>query len=305
MTATADTGAAVGAPVEPMAAAPGPTADARRRRWPFGVVGTVGLALFTMFVVVAVTAPLIAPFGPSERPGTPFGRPDSTHLLGTDDVGKDLWSLLLWGARTSLVIGLGTAVLAVGFGAVVGAVSGSRRGWTDVVLMRFVDVMLALPFLPLLIVASTFAGRGITTQIVLIAALTWARPARLIRSAVLEARSRGHVEVAEGMGATRTRLLWRHLSVGAAPLLIPLFLRAAMGAILLEASLAFLGLGDPTRASWGTTLYWANARSAFLTDAWRWWVVPPGLAISLLVVSLGLIGVAIERRINPALAVSS
>lgn len=305
MTATADTGAAIGTPVEPMPAAPGPAPDARRRRWPFGVVGTVGLALFTMFVGVAVTAPLIAPFGPSERPGTPFGRPDSTHLLGTDDVGKDLWSLLLWGARTSLVIGLGTAVLAVGFGAVVGAVSGSRRGWTDVVLMRFVDVMLALPFLPLLIVASTFAGRGITTQIVLIAALTWARPARLIRSAVLEARSRGHVEVAEGMGATRTRLLWRHLSVGAAPLLIPLFLRAAMGAILLEASLAFLGLGDPTRASWGTTLYWANARSAFLTDAWRWWVVPPGLAISLLVVSLGLIGVAIERRINPALAVVS
>jgi peptide/nickel transport system permease protein len=305
VTATADTGAAIGAPAEPMPAARGPAADARRRRWPFGVAGTVGLALFTMFVGVAVTAPLIAPFGPSERPGIPFGRPDSTHLLGTDDVGKDLWSLLLWGARTSLVIGLGTAVLAVGFGAVVGAVAGSRRGWTDVVLMRFVDVMLALPFLPLLIVASTFAGRGITTQIVLIAALTWARPARLIRAAVLEARSRGHVEVAEGMGATRTRLLWRHLSVGAAPLLIPLFLRAAMGAILLEASLAFLGLGDPTRASWGTTLYWANARSAFLTDAWRWWVVPPGLAISLLVVSLGLIGVAIERRINPALAVAS
>lgn len=284
--------------------AAGPSAT-RRRRWPLDAVGTVGLSLFTMFVVVAIAAPWIAPFGPTERPGAPFARPDSTFVLGTDDVGKDLWSLLLWGARTSLVIGLGTAVLAVGFGAIVGAVAGSRQGWTDVVLMRFVDVMLALPFLPLLIVASTFAGRGIGTQIVLIAALTWARPARLIRSAVLEARSRGHVEVAEGMGATRTRLLWRHLSVGAAPLLIPLFLRAAMGAILLEASLAFLGLGDPTRASWGTTLFWANARSAFLTDAWRWWVLPPGLAIALLVVSLGLIGVAIERRINPALEVSS
>jgi ABC-type dipeptide/oligopeptide/nickel transport system permease subunit len=277
----------------------------RGRRWRLDAVGTAGVALFSMFVVVAITAPWIAPFGPTERPGPPFARPDSTYLLGTDDVGKDLWSLLLWGSRTSLVIGLGTAVLAVGFGAVVGAVAGSRQGWTDVVLMRLVDVMLALPFLPLLIVASTFAGRGITTQIVLIAALTWARPARLIRSAVLEARSRGHVEVAEGMGATRTRLLWRHLSVGTAPLLIPLFLRAAMGAILLEASLAFLGLGDPTRASWGTTLFWANARSAFLTDAWRWWVLPPGLAISLLVVSLGLIGVAIERRINPALVVNS
>ncbi len=260
----------------------------------------VGAALLSVFVATALLAPWFAPFGPSERSGTPFDRPSGTHLLGTDDVGKDLWSLLLHGTRTSLVIGIGTALLAIGAGAAVGSTAGLVRGWVDTVLMRLVDVVLALPFLPLLIVASTFAGRSIGTQIVLIAALTWARPARLIRSATLEARTRGHVEVAEGMGATRWRLLWRHLSVGAAPLLIPLFLRAAMGAILLEASLAFLGLGDPSRASWGTTLYWANVRSAFLTDAWRWWVVPPGVAIAVLVVSFGLLGVAIERRLNPA-----
>ena len=147
--------------------------------------------------------------------------------------------------------------------------------------------------------ASTFSDGGLLSQILLIAALTWARPARLIRSAVLEARSRGHVEVAEGMGATRWRILWRHLSIGAAPLLIPLFLRAAMGAILLEAALAFLGLGDPSRPSWGTMLYWANVRSAVLTDAWLWWVVPPGLAIALLIVSMGLVGVAVEERLDP------
>lgn len=264
-----------------------------------GVIGAVGAVLLSAFVFIAIAAPWLSPYDPSVRSGTPFERPSNSHLLGTDDVGKDLLSQLITGTRTSLIVGLGTAALAVGVGTLIGALAGLVRGWVDTLSMRLVDVVLALPFLPLLIVASTFAGRGITTQIALIAALTWARPARLIRSATLEARSRGHVEVAEGMGASRWRLLWRHLSVGAAPLVIPLFLRAAMGAILLEASLAFLGLGDPSRASWGSMLYWANVRSAFLTDAWRWWVVPPGLAIALLVVSFGLVGVAIEKKLNP------
>lgn len=280
------------APVTPV------TLEGRRVRPPraIGVVGAVGLGFFA---IVAALGPWLAPYGAAERPGVPFSRPSGEFWLGTDDVGHDLFSLLVLGTRSSLLVGLLTATLALGFGTLIGAIAGARRGWTDILAMRGVDVVLALPFLPLLIVAATFAGRGLLIQVVLIAALTWARPARLVRSAVFEARSRGHVEVAEGMGASRWRLLWRHLSVGAAPLLVPLFVRAAMGAILLEASLAFLGLGDPGRPSWGTMLYWANVRSAFLTDAWLWWVVPPGAAIALLVVSLGLIGVAAESRLNP------
>jgi ABC-type dipeptide/oligopeptide/nickel transport system permease subunit len=197
------------------------------------------------------------------------------------------------------------AALSTLIGAAVGGVAGLSRGWVDTVLMRLVDVVLSLPFLPLLIVVAAFAGRGIGTQVVLIAALTWARPARIIRAAVLAARGSGHVEVAEGMGATRTRVLLRHASFTVAPLLIPVFVRAGMGAILLEASLAFFGLGDPSRASWGTTLYWANVRGAFLSDAWLWWVLPPGLAIAGLVVALGLVGVAVEERLNPSLALGT
>lgn len=264
-----------------------------------GWSATIGGVLLATFVTIAIVGPMLAPYGATERPGRPFERPSSLFRLGTDDVGKDLLSQLVLGTRSSLVVGLGTAALAIGVGAVAGSVAGLRGGWVDGLAMRTVDVVLALPFLPLLIVASTFSNGGLLSQIVLIAALTWARPARLIRSAVLEARSRGHVEVAEGMGATQWRILWRHLSIGAAPLLIPLFLRAAMGAILLEAALAFLGLGDPSRASWGTMLYWANVRSAVLTDAWLWWVVPPGLAIALLIVSMGLVGVAAEERLDP------
>ncbi|MEO1064579.1 MAG: ABC transporter permease [Actinomycetota bacterium] len=274
------------------------TLDGRRARPP-RAIGITGAVVLALFAIVAAIGPWIAPYGADERVGVPFSRPSGEFWLGTDDLGHDLFSLLVLGTRSSLLVGLLTAALALAVGGLVGALAGARRGWADVIAMRTVDVVLALPFLPLLIVAATFAGRGLLIQVTLIAALTWARPARLVRSAVFEARSRGHVEVAEGMGASRWRLLWRHLSVGAAPLLVPLFVRAAMAAILLEASLAFLGLGDPGRPSWGTVLYWANVRSAFLTDAWLWWVVPPGAAIAVLVVSLGLIGVAAESRLNP------
>jgi ABC-type dipeptide/oligopeptide/nickel transport system permease subunit len=270
-----------------------------------GPAGWVGAALLLGFLLVVIGGDVLAPHPAGARPGVPYARPGTGHLLGTDDVGRDLYSLLVLGARTSLAIGLGVAALSTLIGAAVGGVAGLSRGWVDTVLMRLVDVVLSLPFLPLLIVVAAFAGRGIGTQVVLIAALTWARPARIIRAAVLAARGSGHVEVAEGMGATRTRVLLRHASFTVAPLLIPVFVRAGMGAILLEASLAFLGLGDPSRASWGTTLYWANVRGAFLSDAWLWWVLPPGLAIAGLVVALGLVGVAVEERLNPSLALGT
>ncbi|MFP4148214.1 MAG: ABC transporter permease [Nitriliruptoraceae bacterium] len=256
----------------------------------------------TGFALVVAAGDWLAPFDATDRVGVPYQPPDDVHRLGTDDVGRDLFSQLLLGARTSLAIGAGVAVLSITIGALVGGLAGLLRGVTDTVAMRTVDVVLSLPFLPLLVVAAAFLGRGLTTQILLIAALSWARPARLIRAAVLAAAAHGHVQAATAMGASTWWLLTRHLSFSVAPLLVPLLVRAAMGAILLEASLSFLGLGDPQRASWGTMLYWANVRAAVLTDAWLWWVVPPGVAIATIVVGLGLIGLAWEERLNPALA---
>lgn len=273
----------------------------RLRATDAGIAGRVGAGLLAVFAVAAALAPVLAPFSPTERVGVPYARPDGTHLLGTDDVGRDLLSGLLHGARTSLLIGLGVAVLSLAVGALVGATAGARRGWVDAVLMRLVDVVLSLPFLPLVVVVAAFAGRGLPAQILMLATLLWARPARIIRAQVLTAMQRGHVEAAEAMGGTRRWQLWRHVSFYVAPLLVPLVIRAAMVAILLEASLAFLGLGDTARISWGTMLYWANVRAAVLSDAWLWWVVPPGLAIAGLVVSLGLIGLSVEERLNPTL----
>lgn len=270
-----------------------------RRSGPAAIVGVVIVAAF---LVVVLAGDWLAPFTATERSGIPYQPPDAVHRLGTDDVGRDLYSQLVLGARTSLAIGAGVAVLSIAIGTLIGGLAGLLRGVVDTVAMRTVDVVLSLPFLPLLVVAAAFLGRGLTTQILLISALTWARPARLVRSAVLAASGRGHVQAATTLGAGTWWLLTRHLSFTVAPLLVPLVVRAAMGAILLEASLSFLGLGDPQRASWGTMLYWANVRAAVLTDAWLWWVLPPGIAIATLVVGLGLIGLAWEERLNPALA---
>ncbi|HEV8115461.1 MAG TPA: dipeptide/oligopeptide/nickel ABC transporter permease/ATP-binding protein, partial [Acidimicrobiales bacterium] len=266
-----------------------------------GRVGRVGLALLGTLVAVAVTAPLLAPYGPRARVGIPFGRPGGGHVLGTNDVGADLLSELLYGARVSLAVGLAAAVAATAIGTTVGLVAGYARGLLDTILMRVVDVVLSLPFLPLAIVVGVFVGPGIPTLIGLIAAVNWAGTARELRSQVLSARELDHVDAARSMGAGTFHVLGRHVLTEVTPLVVPQFVQAAKVAILAEASLSFLGLGDPSTPSWGATLSAAHARNAFLTDAWLWWVVPPGLAIGLTVLAFALVGYGFEEAARPRL----
>ena len=273
------------------------------RRLRLGRTGTTGLVLLGVLAVVAVAAPLLAPFDPATRIGTPFSPPSAAHLLGTNDVGQDLLSELLFGARVSLVIGLAAATAATAIGTAVGLTAGYARGLVDTVLMRVVDVMLSLPFLPLAIVVGVLLGPGLSTLVVLIAAVTWAGTARTLRSQVLSVRELDHVAAARAMGGGFAHVLWRHVVVDVAPLVVPQFVLAAKTAILLEASLAFLGLGDPATRSWGTTLSFAFERSAFLTDAWIWWVTPPGVCIALAVLGFALIGHGLEEMSRPRLRV--
>jgi peptide/nickel transport system permease protein len=261
-----------------------------------------GLLLFGLLVAVAAAAPLIAPYDPAQRVGVPFAAPSAAHLLGTDDVGHDLLSGLLSGARVSLLVGMVAALAAALLGTAVGVVAGYLRGWPDTALMRLVDVVLALPVLPLTIVVGVFAGPGLRTQIAVIAAVTWAGTARELRAQVLSVRERDHMQALRAMGARSGYVLPRHVLPAVAPLVVPQFVLAVRTAIGLEAALAFLGLGDLTAPSWGTMLSLAHARSAFLTDAWLWWVIPPGLAIAATVLAFALIGFALEERARPALA---
>ena len=264
-------------------------------------VGGIGAALLAIIGGLAVLAPMLAPYDPWLHVTTPFAAPSMAHPLGANDVGQDLLSELLYGARISLLIGVLAAVIATVVGTTVGVVAGFFRGITDAVLMRLVDVLLALPFLPLVIVVGVYAGPGLVTEIIVIGALIWARTAREIRSQVLSLREHSHVAAARAMGARAGYLLTRHVVPAVAPLVIPQLVRAANVAILADASLSFLGLGDPTVKSWGMTLYYANARSAFLTDAWLWWVLPPGICVTAVVLGFALVGYALEERARPRL----
>ena len=264
-------------------------------------MGILGAILLGGSVLVAVFAPLFTPYSPTASSGTPFSRPSPGHPLGTNDVGQDLLAQLLFGARLSLVIALTAAAISVLLGLLVAVVAGYYRGLAETVLMRIVDLMLGFPFLMLVIVLAAFFGRGLGTTIGVLATVLWARPARVLRSQVLKLRELDHVMAARAMGASGWWVIARHIVPRITPLAAAQFVRVANIAVMLEASLSFLGLGDPSRISWGTMLYFANARSAFLTDAWRWWILPPGLALTVVVLGLAFLGYAVEEWADPRL----
>ena len=265
------------------------------------LLGLAGGVMVGTLVVVAVFAPWLAPYDPKERVARPFLPPGDGHVLGTNDVGQDLLSELIVGSRVSLAVGIVAASVALLIGATIGVLAGYYPKRLGSLLMRGVDVVLILPFLPLLIVLSAYLGRSILNTIIVIGVLIWAEPARIVRSQVLSLRSREYVLAARSMGASDPWTILRHIVPRTALLATGSFVRAVSGAILLEASLSFLGLGDPIQKSWGSTLFWAQTRGAFLTPAWKWWVLPPGLLIMVASLGFALVAFALEERIDPRL----
>lgn len=255
----------------------------------------VGLGIIVALTALAIFAPLVAPFDPQVRVTRPFATPSWQHPLGADDVGHDLLSVLIFGARPSLMVGFTAAVLATTIGMLVGLTAGYLRGAVDTILMRVVDVVLSLPVLPLTLVIGVISGPGLTTQIFVISIALWAPMARELRAQVLSVRERDHIHALRAMGAKHSYVLLRHVVPAVSPLVIPQLVLAVKSAVLLEASLAFLGLGDVTSMSWGMMLSVANERSAFLTGAWLWWILPPGALICLTVLGFALAGGAVER----------
>jgi len=258
--------------------------------------------VLALFAVLAAFGDAIAPYGAGERAGRPFLEPSRAHPLGTDDIGHDILSELIGGARISLGIGVAAASIAVVAGGLLGAVAGYRRGAADAVLMRAVDFALVVPTIPLIIVVASYLDRGMRTQVILVAFLLWAEPARVVRSQVLSVRERTHVLAARTFGARGPYLLRRHVVPAVTPLLIAQFVRVVSIAILLEVALSFVGLGDPVRRSWGSMIQFATDRGAFLTGAWKWWIVPPGLCVAFVVCSFAFVGLALEERSDRRLA---
>lgn len=271
------------------------------RRSLLGTQGLVGAVILSVVVAIAVYGVFLPDSAGRERVAAPYAPPSSDLLLGGDDLGRNLLHQLIVGAGTSLGLAFIVAAVTTLIAAVVGGLAGIGPRWLSATLMRGIDVMLVLPELILYILAAAFLGQSFGIRVAILALILWPVPARVLRSAVLTAWSRAHLESARAMGAPQWWLLVRHASYLIGPLLVPVFVRTAMRAIVYDATLSFLGLGDPTTPSWGTTLYWVQVNGVFLSDAWLWWAVPPGAAITLTVLALALIGTAVEDRLNPAL----
>lgn len=283
-------------------ARPGVRLRERGRAAPFPAIGWVGLAIVAVFVGLALAAPWLTGYRITELAGRPLEAPSAAHLAGTNGVGQDLATQLLNGARVSLFV----AVLAGGgtllIGALIGMVAGWAGGLVDAVLMRFVDLVLVVPKVPLLIVIGTYAGPSLPVISLIIALTGWPPTARIVRSQVLSLRRRAHIKAAVGFGASTSQVLRRHILPEVGLILAAGLVGAAGRAVAFEAGLAFLGLGDPSRASWGAILRDAiGFGGIFYTDAWKWWLVPPVAAISLLLLGVTFVGVGLEQRINPRL----
>ena len=263
----------------------------------------IGLSVLLTIIVVALLAPLIAPYGLHDEVGPVFGHPSWSHPLGLDDGGVDMVTLLMWGARISLVVGFAATLVSMLVGGAVGVLAGYFGRWVDVVLMRITDYFIAIPDVPLMIVVAAIWGPSLFHIVMVIGLLLWTSTARVIRAQVKSVRERVYVQRARSIGAGHVRIIFRHVLPQIAPLLIANTVLTIAVAIFDETALAFLGLGDPSRISLGKVIENAFQRTAVSSGAW-WAIVPPGALVALLILSCSLIGQALEDALNPRLRVA-
>lgn len=267
-------------------------------------LGQIGIVLLLSFVLVALLAPVIAPYDPgvNHREDGELLRlqePSDQHLLGTNHQGQDVLSHLLYGTRVSVFVGFLAALIAVFIGTNVGLITAYYGGWVDDFFMRIVDIAYGLPFLPFVIVLVFIFGSDIVNIVFVISAILWRDSARVVRSEVLSQKERPYIESAEAIGASDLRILYRHILPNVLPLAFLYMAFAVAYAIIYEASIAFLGYGDPELISWGKMLFQAYTFGA-IRFAW-WWVIPPGILLMLLVSSVFFIGRTLEKFTNPDL----
>ena len=246
------------------------------------------LAVAAVLVAVAFLAPWIAPYAPDaiDLAGR-RAAPSMAHWFGTDDLGRDLLARVLFGARVSLAIGILAAALTVALGAGVGMVAGWAGRWIDAALMRVADAILAVPRLPLLMIASVILRPGIVTLILLVAAVSWMETARVVRAEVRSLATRGFVEAGRAIGANALESILRHILPNVVPTLVVATTLAVGRSILLESAMSFFGVGvQPPTASWGNMLYQAQATMA--TEPWL--ALFPGAAILISVLTVNALG---------------
>ncbi len=258
-----------------------------------------GLVMLLLLALMAILAPYIAPYTFDGQDLSIIGQPQPPsrlHLMGTDQLGRDAFTRILYGARISLMVGLFSALLATGLGTLIGALAGYYRGFIDALLMRFTDVVLCIPLLPLVIVLSGILRPSVALLICIVGGLSWMGTARLVRGQFLSLREREFVEASRALGGRDNRIMFRHILPNAVGPIIVSTTLSVGGAIMLESALSFLGLGvQPPTPTWGNLL---NYASQWLTGA-PWLALFPGLMILITVLSVNFLGDGLRDAFDP------
>ena len=266
--------------------------------------GMIGLILLVAIVLMAIAAPLLADESGLRAVNTvdnpTWANPAEYGPLGTDNYGRSVMTQFIWGARISLLVGLAATVIAVVIGSAVGIASGFFGGRFGGLLMRITEWFLVIPFLPLAIVLAAILGPSIQNIILVIGITSWPSTARLIHAQVLTLRERDYVDRSRALGASNWHLMTRHILPAVSPLILATATLTVPIVILSEATLSFLGLGDPLNPSWGKLLDDAFEAGAVTAEAW-WVFVPPGAGILLVALAFTLCGTALEEILDPRL----
>ena len=267
-------------------------------------MGVVGLVMLVVILILAVFAPILAPYDPTTSRGLDssdiYNPPTADHWLGTDDAGKDVFSSFIFGTRVSLIVGFFAAFISIVIGGMIGIVAGFYGGRIENLLMRFTDTMLVIPDLPLIVVIVALTKPSLLNIIFVIGLLGWTTTARIVRSQTLAVKSRKFVLRARAIGAGNWHIVITHILPLVLPLLVVNAILVISLAILNESTLSFLGLGDPTAISWGQMLNYAFGRGAMSAGAW-WALATPGFGIVWIVLALTLLGHGLEQVLNPRL----
>jgi peptide/nickel transport system permease protein len=296
-------------PTDPVALAgdpgPSPASSSSRQGRVLAVLlrnrtATAGLVVIALTGLIAILAGVLAPHSPSAQSGPVYAAPNGHWLLGTDDGGVDVLSQLIYGTRVSMIVGLAGAGVSILIGGTIGVVAGFVGGKTDIALMRLTDYFLVIPDVPLMIVFAAVFGRSLTNIVIIIGIVYWTSTARLIRAQVKTLRERTYVHRAKSLGAGNWRLIRRHILPQITPLLVANTVLMVATAIFAQTYVAFLGLGDPSQASWGQMIQNSLTGGAIFHDAW-WAVVPPGLAVTVIVLACTMVGQSLEDELNPRL----
>jgi peptide/nickel transport system permease protein len=265
-------------------------------------MATAGAVILVFFSVAAVIGPVLFPYNPMEfgTVETILQPPSTTHFLGTDNLGRDIFGNLLSGARVSLMVGILATLISMFLGTSIGIISGYFGKTIDSILMRFTDFFLVIPWLPLVLVLAAILGSSVWIIILVIGLTSWAGTARVVRSQTLSVKERPFIERARAIGADHSTIMMRHILPNVFPLVFANTILVTAVAIISETTLSFLGLGDPTRPSWGMMLHYAFQSGAASSGAY-WFFLPPGLCVVLVVLAFTFLGYAFDEILNPKL----